>query len=124
MVTYMGIMQRTPVLLDTRRVGFRNAVTHKGYIPTKAEAIDYGQAVLDVLRPAMREMQTALEDGVQRAVSEHVSAGAAAAAHSSKIATHGLMTIVCMARVPPRDKPEKSLEESLGDIRGWQSLTQ
>ena len=122
--TYTGIMRKAPTLLDSNRVRFRNNVTHKGYIQTRAEAVDYGQAVLDVLRPAMREMQAAMADGVQGAVVEHVSTSAAALPDAPKFATHGHMTVVCMASVPPADRPEKSLEEALVAVRAWRTMAQ
>ena len=48
---------RPAQLLSSARIAFRNDVVHKGRIPTRPEALDYGQAVLDVVRPILKEAQ-------------------------------------------------------------------
>lgn len=41
-------------ILDDKNVSFRNSVIHKGKIPSKDEAIKYGQAILDLIRPLIK----------------------------------------------------------------------
>lgn len=45
-----------PDTLSNARVSFRNRVIHQGQIPTREQAIEYGQAVVDVIRPAMEKL--------------------------------------------------------------------
>lgn len=42
-----------PPSLSQRTISFRNKVIHQGLIPTRNEAVDFGQEVLDVITPAM-----------------------------------------------------------------------
>ena len=46
-----------PQLLSTTKTEFRNDVIHKGRIPSRDEAINYGQAVLDVIRPILKQVR-------------------------------------------------------------------
>jgi hypothetical protein len=46
-----------PELLPNKMIHFRNNVTHQGLIPTRAEAVQFGQAVLDVIRPVLIRTQ-------------------------------------------------------------------
>ena len=57
-----------PTLLSNRKVQFRNEVIHKGKIPTRQEALDYGQAVLDVIRPILKQVKEKYPEGVQKTV--------------------------------------------------------
>lgn len=42
-----------PNLLSDSNIKFRNDVVHKGKIPTKQEALKYGQDILDLIRPIL-----------------------------------------------------------------------
>ena len=61
-----------PGLLSQKWVEFRNDVIHKGKIPTRDEAIQYGDAVLTVLMPKMQALSTKYEDEVTKVVIEHI----------------------------------------------------
>lgn len=61
-----------PALLNSSKVSFRNDVVHKGKIPTKEEAIAFGDAVLNVLRPNMLALNEHLPDSVQQVVFYHL----------------------------------------------------
>jgi hypothetical protein len=57
---YIGLYQldnkAVAPLLSQKQVGFRNRVVHQGYIPTKDEAIDFAQAVVDLAQPLLNAM--------------------------------------------------------------------
>lgn len=44
---------KTPELVPSKWVSFRNEVVHKGKIPTREEALQYGNVILGILRPKM-----------------------------------------------------------------------
>lgn len=46
-----------PALLHKKKIEFRNAVIHKGKIPNKEEALEYGQAILDLIRPMIKKLR-------------------------------------------------------------------
>lgn len=43
--------------LDSNTVGFRNSVIHKGYIPSEADAIDFGNKVYSVIRGIAQKLE-------------------------------------------------------------------
>ncbi len=45
-----------PPLLAQKHVAFRNRVIHQGYLPSEAEAVLFGQAVVDLLQPLLNAM--------------------------------------------------------------------
>ncbi|SEU04154.1 hypothetical protein SAMN03159512_04723 [Pseudomonas sp. NFR09] len=61
---YTQTFNEEPLLLSQSNTKFRNAVIHKGLIPTKQEAIDFGQAVLDVINPIAEKMTTKFKDAI------------------------------------------------------------
>jgi hypothetical protein len=48
--------------LDDKRTNFRNAVIHKGYLPSKEEAIAFGTAAADIMLPIMQDLSTTQEN--------------------------------------------------------------
>jgi hypothetical protein len=46
----------TPPVLSDKQRSFRNKVIHQGAIPTELEAIDYGQAIIDLVQPLLTEL--------------------------------------------------------------------
>ena len=76
---YLMAVGERPVMLSQKMVQFRNEVVHKGKIPTRQESVEYGQAVLDVVRPAMADAVARFPEGVTDAMFRQVDYGAAAA---------------------------------------------
>lgn len=60
-------------VLPVKRVEFRNDVVHNGRIPTKQEAIEFGQSVLSLIRPKVEMLKEKFPDAIQRVISYHVS---------------------------------------------------
>ncbi|TQP95438.1 hypothetical protein FLL78_18950 [Vibrio cholerae] len=48
---YLSEVGELPTILKSEDSGFRNSVIHKGKIPTKQEAITFGQKVSDLIMP-------------------------------------------------------------------------
>lgn len=66
---WTSYLKENPQLLSTKQASFRNAVIHKGKIPTKEEAIEYGNEVLNLLRPKMQVLQERFPSSVEKIVS-------------------------------------------------------
>lgn len=62
----------SPALLDTKQVSFRNGVIHKGKIPTREEALSFGNTVLSVLRPNMLTLRERFADAINKVVFYHL----------------------------------------------------
>ncbi|WP_238149349.1 hypothetical protein [Arsenophonus endosymbiont of Aleurodicus floccissimus] len=62
-----------PILLSNNKIKLRNEVIHKGKIPSKDQAIDYGQAILDVVSPLLNRLKKNYSDAVNTATFHHLS---------------------------------------------------
>ncbi|MCT9423361.1 hypothetical protein KTI95_04385 [Acinetobacter baumannii] len=62
-----------PQLLSNKMVELRNEVVHKGKIPSKEEAIKYGQAVLDLVRPLIVMLKEKHSQSISILTAEHLS---------------------------------------------------
>jgi hypothetical protein len=62
---YTAALQHPPLLLSNDLTSRRNAVVHKGAIPTQAEAVRYGQGVLDLVRQGVLDLRAAAPGGLE-----------------------------------------------------------
>lgn len=85
-----------PKLLSNDLVSFRNNVVHKGKIPTKDEAVNYGNAVLDVLRPKIQAIKRRFGDEVSKVTFYHVRDSRSELDEIKPVATMGIPTIVSL----------------------------
>lgn len=63
---------QAPTLLSNPQTKFRNDVIHNGYIPNAAEAVSFGQAVIDLCEPVLARLKTAHADVLQETALEQV----------------------------------------------------
>lgn len=61
-----------PKILSEKQSNFRNKVVHQGKIPSKEEAISYGQSILDIIRPIIKLCKEKYKDGLNSAISDHL----------------------------------------------------
>lgn len=76
--TYLIRNQRSATLLPPKRVEFRNNVVHKGKIPTRTEAVDFGESVGKIVVTELRQLYATAADIVavaHRILLEHVAEG-------------------------------------------------
>jgi hypothetical protein len=109
-----------PTLLANSQVSFRNDVVHKGKIPTKEEALAFGNAVLGVLRPNMLALREKLPDAVQQVVFYHLRDAQTPGA-SAPCATMCASTIVSLSAGEPSHH-QGDLEHHLGKLREWRAI--
>lgn len=69
---WASCFNETPKLLSDDQVKYRNKVIHKGIIPTKEEALKFGNAVIDVIRPQIQQLQNKFLNEVRRVTSYHL----------------------------------------------------
>lgn len=70
---FAGILEErcTPPLLSINNIQFRNDVIHRGLIPSREQAIKFGDAVLEVIRPALVSVKQKYADAIMQEVLEH-----------------------------------------------------
>lgn len=86
-----------PTILSNKWRTFRNNVIHKGLIPEKKEAIEYGQEVLDLILPVLNDLQSNHKEEVQKMVSQHVRRISSKAPVGTKKGTLSYITIVSIS---------------------------
>lgn len=115
---YLTEFGMPPTLLSRNKVDFRDEVIHQGRIPTRQEALDYGQAVLDIVRPTLKQVKEKYPNGVQKTVLQHLKECRASENDTCPVSTMATRTILSLSVAEP-DYDERSLEESLADLRRW-----
>lgn len=100
-----------PPMLRPSDVEFRNAVIHKGKIPAREKAIEFGEQVVQIIMAILAPLRAQADDLVQRAAREHLRKLAELArAENPKVASMTVVTLVCLAR---------SLSEPQPTLREW-----
>lgn len=108
-----------PQLLNNNQVTFRNDVIHKGKIPTHSQALDYGQAVLDVVRPILKEAQERFPDGIKKTIDQHISQSRTAAIQKQPPTTAWIRTILSLA-VKDTSHHVRTLQEAVTELVRWE----
>lgn len=70
---YLLEFGESPKLLGSKKASFRNDVVHKGKIPSKSEAVEYGQDVLNFARPIIKLINERCKDAVNDVVFNYIS---------------------------------------------------
>lgn len=69
---YLKTVGGKPLLLNNNTVSFRNDVIHKGYIPDKEQALEYGENVRKIVNDAIYEMKTCFGDTLYQAYDHYL----------------------------------------------------
>ena len=109
-----------PKLLEPNQVTFRNEVVHKGKIPSREEALYFGNSALDVLRQNMLQVRDQLPDSVGQVIIQHLRNCQAnnSQHHSSTLCAS---TIVSLSAGDALHH-EGDLEHQLGKLKTLRSL--
>ncbi len=70
--TYLAETHESPVLLTNAAIKFRNGVIHKGIFPTRKEAFEYGEQVLNAIAPILARVRSDADAEVQKLVFRHI----------------------------------------------------
>lgn len=112
---YLKCFSESPPLLRQKQIKFRNEVVHKGKIPSREEAIGYGQEVLDTIRPILRRVKAGLPTGIERTVLHHLMSSRKA----GELQPVGTMSIATIVSLNDGTGKEPNLEEALSEKRWW-----
>ncbi|MFJ2285923.1 hypothetical protein ACIOUF_06045 [Pseudomonas iridis] len=116
---YMQSFKHPPTLLHPTKVTFRNEVIHKGKIPSREEAQNYGQAVLDIIRPILAQTKLAFPKGVQLSLITHMLGGRPNP-RNELASTYNMPTIVSILSAG-EGGPQKTLIEEIESLTWWRS---
>lgn len=112
---YSLVIGIQPKLLPNKHIQFRNEVIHKGKIPTRGEAIAYGQAVLDIVRTVIKCAQTSFPNGVTQTIVKSSLDCRHASDPPDLIAGFGAITILNLT-VTGDTWHDRTLEKALHDL--------
>lgn len=109
---------KKPILLSNSKVKFRNEVIHKGKIPNKQQALEYGQAVLDVVRPLLAKLKEDYSEAVGTATFRHLQSTRNPSDDRVAVSTMCILTIISLSNGEPAHD-ERSLEDAISQLRRW-----
>lgn len=112
-----------PVMLDDRKcpfekkgwVNFRNKVIHQGRIPTRDEAVLYGQAITDIINTASAPLMNKHASIVEDLEWKLVGSGHRQARDDETRSTHGMPTLLSCHR---------SGDDQLPTVLSWMDYSQ
>jgi hypothetical protein len=110
-----------PALLSNSQVSFRNDVVHKGKIPTRDEAVKYGNSVLDILRPMLAALRCRFPEEVQKVTFYHLRDCRSESDDGRAVSTMSILTIVNIASGDVTHQ-KKALSEYLVHLAEWKRL--
>lgn len=117
---WCSTFKASPPLLNNNQVSFRNDIVHKGTIPTKEEAIAFGDSVLNVLRPNMLALREQLSESVQQVVLYHLRDAQTPGA-TSPSATMCASTIVSLS-AGEESHHQGDLKHHLSKLLEWRAI--
>lgn len=108
---YLLEQKAAPPMLRQADVEFRNAVIHKGRIPNRERAIEFGEQVVQIILNVLMPLRAHAEDVIQHAVALHVRRlHDLARAQNPDVAFMSAATLVDLARAASGPQPT---------LRGW-----
>ena len=115
---YMRECGTVPPLLNSKNIEFRNNVVHRGKIPQRSESIAYGEAILEVIRPALSIAKLKFPIGVEQLTTQHVMAAHLTLQPGVRVATSCMPTILSLSSGEP-SRSDRKLDESLAEMKMW-----
>lgn len=107
-----------PTLLSNNKIKFRNEVIHKGKIPSREQATEYGQAVLDVVRPLLKKLKEEYDDAVSTATFQHLSNTRSPSDDGVAVSTMCIPTILSLS-IGDAAYDERSLQDAISQLQRW-----
>lgn len=107
-----------PTLLKSKLINFRNDVIHKGKIPSRDEAVEYGQAVLDIIQPLIKKLRENHSNSIDNAIAHHVFSTRHLSDDALAVSTICLPTILNLAQGKSTNS-EVNLNEAISKLRRW-----
>jgi hypothetical protein len=110
-IAYLIEYGEEPLLLRKKTVEFRNSVVHKGIIPSREKAIEFGSEVLALINPTLRRLKEGLPEFVSTVVGRHIQKTRSNIVGDQKIQFLSISTTVSIARA--NSAPDQTLDQTL-----------
>jgi len=123
-IAHLLTLKQPPRMLSQSQEKFRNDVVHSGVIPTKKQAVAYGQEVLETVDESLERLKADAKDALCTAIGEHVkemNSRVVAGAKSQLMAPGGLsISSTQTARSPGAARPDLATE--LQYVLHWRKI--
>jgi hypothetical protein len=119
---YTTDFEKSPPIPSGPQTNFRNEVIHNGKIPTREEAVKYGQAMLDIIRSVLQEAKKKYPKGVDRTIGLHLAHCLSAKDKGIPVSTMGISTIISLS-FSDSGHDERPLEKAIQELRQWPELS-
>lgn len=110
-----------PELLSNKDTKFRNEVIHKGKIPTKEEALSFGNNVLKIIRPKIKQLQSLFAKEISSIIFKHIRDCSKVETDQVSVGTMYINTIISLSS-EEEGHHTKTLENALDSILKWRDL--
>lgn len=110
-----------PKLLSKKETEFRNSVIHKGRIPTRDEALKYGNAILNIIRQKIEQLKLSYSEEISTVTFEHIRSCSGPTDGQISGGTMCANTIVSLTSGEISHK-KQSLEEALLGVTKWREV--
>jgi len=110
-----------PELLTNKDTKFRNEVIHKGKIPTKEEALIFGNTILKIIRPKIKQLQFLFEKEISSVIFKHLRDCSKIESDQISGGTMCTNTIISLSSGEESHNTQ-TLESALDSILKWRVL--
>lgn len=110
-----------PELLTNKDTKFRNEVIHKGKIPTKEEALIFGNTILKIIRPKIKQLQSLFEEEISSVIFKHLRDCSKIESNQISGGTMCTNTIISLSSGEESHNTQ-TLESALDSILKWRVL--
>jgi len=108
--SHVLLMKKSPVVLNSKEVKFRNDVVHGGYIPATGQAIEFGDKIMSLIRESLRDLR-------QEAPEALTSAYQKLSRHREIPDEEIAGTINILTAIDVRHPPEHDDDPRIGDVK-------
>lgn len=115
---YLNTLKEQPLIIDSKKVNFRNKVIHKGYIPSILETTEYGEYLFNFINSILDKIRDKYEKEIMNTILNNVGKVQSLAQEKRiPIVTSSQPTIISIMKTPEIDF--KSALESAKSYRNY-----
>lgn len=113
---YLLKYKESPIVIDNKKVSFRNSVIHKGKIPTKEEAYEYMDYIYKYIQNELKKMKENFNEDIQNVVFDELilKRKEAKIPENENITTSVDSVLISLAK-----KNESELKEELNHLKEY-----
>ena len=107
----------TKYILNNNWVSFRNKVIHQGLIPKSEKAIEYGESILSIIYPLLKELNSKYPESIKKAKISRVTGSGDKIGKNVQVSTGSIPTIISLRSIESESFGINSFEKSLELIK-------